>query len=497
MGAAVAAIAIYVWVKVLNPKVKSGDALKAEYEAKAKRLLDKAWEQMAPLNALFDSDMTRQLVQKTIPIVKIDRNFTVARYAQLRKEFGYAEQEAFEQISTVSAVSGEIQGNPYIIERYLCQAMGTEVYTGELYIEWTEYYTDSDGNECRIDRSETLHASVTKPKPYYYHETMLTYGNEAAPNLSFSHDRTHAEKMSDKQRTRYIKSEAKRIQKLARRDLTKGNASFTPLGNDEFDALFNATDRSNEMEFRLLFTPMAQKNMIELMTDSDYYGDDFNFRKHKMINTVAAEQADSWCMETSTGRYKNYDIDASLASFVNFNTEWFKCFYFQFAPLLSIPLYQQHKSHEFIYRRSSVDESNYTPHEAEILANCIGQRVFRHVDSATQAILKTQFVRAENDSDVVNVTAHSFRAVERCDYVSVFGGDGHWHDVPVYWDEYIPIRARNAMEMRELGLNDAEFAGKKSEKAFADYLDSHVNRCAYCDGIFAGTLAGGHRITNI
>ena len=95
MGAAVAAIAIYVWVKVLNPKVKSGDALKAEYEAKAKRLLDKAWEQMAPLNALFDSDMTRQLVQKTIPIVKIDRNFTVARYAQLRKEFGYAEQEAF------------------------------------------------------------------------------------------------------------------------------------------------------------------------------------------------------------------------------------------------------------------------------------------------------------------------------------------------------------------------------------------------------------------
>lgn len=239
LGAAVAAIAIYVWVKVLNPKVKSGDALKAEYEAKAKQLLDKAWEQMAPLNALFDSDMTRQLVQKTIPIVKIDRNFTVARYAQLRKEFGYAEQEAFEQISTVSAVSGEIQGNPYIIERYLCQAMGTEVYTGELYIEWTEYYTDSDGNECRIDRSETLHASVTKPKPYYYHETMLTYGNEAAPNLSFSHDRTHAEKMSDKQRTRYIKSEAKRIQKLARRDLTKGNASFTPLGNDEFDALFN------------------------------------------------------------------------------------------------------------------------------------------------------------------------------------------------------------------------------------------------------------------
>lgn len=497
LGVVVAAIAVYVWAKVLNPKVRNGDALKSEYEDKAKQLLAEAWKQMAPLNALFDSDMTRQLVQKTIPVVKIDRNFTVARYAQLRKEFGYAAQDTFKQLSTVSAVSGEIQGNPYIIERYLRQSMGTQVYEGELYIEWSEYYTDSEGNRHRVDRSETLHASVEKPKPYYAYETVLTYGNEAAPNLCFSHDKTHAESMSEKQRARYVKSEAKRIQKLARKELASGTASFTPLGNDEFDALFNATDRNDEVQFRLLFTPMAQRNLIELMTDPDPYGDDFNFTKNHMINTVAADHTDSWCMETSTRRYKSYDIDISLANFVQFNTEWFKNFYFQFAPLLSIPLYQQHKSHEFIYRRSSVNDRNYTPHEAEILANCIGRDVFKHRDSATEAILKTQFVHAQNDSDLVNVTAYSFEAIERCSYVQVFGGDGRYHDVPVYWYEYIPIQAKASMEMRELGLSDAEFTHKKSEKAFAEYLDSHANRCAYCDGIFAGTVTGAHRITNI
>ena len=31
------------------------------------------------------------------------------------------------------------------------------------------------------------------------------------------------------------------------------------MANNEFDALFNGDDRDNEVEFRLLFTPLAQK----------------------------------------------------------------------------------------------------------------------------------------------------------------------------------------------------------------------------------------------
>ena len=36
------------------------------------------------------------------------------------------------------------------------------------------------------EEAQTLTASVTKPRPEYFTETWLVYGNEAAPRLSFS-----------------------------------------------------------------------------------------------------------------------------------------------------------------------------------------------------------------------------------------------------------------------------------------------------------------------
>ena len=55
------------------------------------------------------------------------------------------------------------------------------------------------------------------------------------------------------------------------------STNFTEMGNAKFDALFGAVDRNNEVEFRVLFTPLAQKNMLDLLTDKNHYGDDFYF----------------------------------------------------------------------------------------------------------------------------------------------------------------------------------------------------------------------------
>lgn len=43
--------------------------------------------------------------------------------------------------------------------------------------------------------------------------------------------------------------------------------SITLLANDEFEVLFRALNRNNEVQFRLLFTPLAQQNMIDLLLD--------------------------------------------------------------------------------------------------------------------------------------------------------------------------------------------------------------------------------------
>ena len=49
----------------------------------------------------------------------------------------------------------------------------------------------------------------------------------------------------------------------------------------------------------------------------------------------------------------------------------------------------------------------------------------------------------------MSVTAHGFRGVDRVDYKSVYGGDGHWHDVPVEWVEYLPVKRTSNMCLSE------------------------------------------------
>lgn len=34
-------------------------------------------------------------------------------------------------------------------------------------------------------------------------------------------------------------------------------------------------------------------------------------------------------------------------------------------------------------------------------------------------------------------------------YVSKWGGDGRTHQVPVYWDEYLPVTGQGSMHMQE------------------------------------------------
>ena len=67
-----------------------------------------------------------------------------------------------------------------------------------------------------------------------------------------------------------------------------------------------------------------------------------------------------------------------------------------------------------------------------------------HPNTKTQAILKSSFVGSKNGVDETCITAYSYDILRRVDIVSVLGGDGHFHNVPVEWDDYIPLKASNS-----------------------------------------------------
>ncbi len=474
--------------KVIQPRLKQNEEKRAEQQKKADELLRKAWEEVAPLNALFEGNITKKLIEKTVPLLDLDDNFNVRRYDYLSGKYGYGKDDD-PNVSTIGILTGQIVGNPFVVDRVLVHSMGVCTYSGSIVIHWETYETDSDGNLQTVHHSQTLTATVTKPKPEYSRQTRLIYGNEAAPDLHFSRRPSHSEDLSEKERERKVEKGTKQIRKKQEAALKSGS-HFTEMGNAEFEVLFGATDRDNDVQFRLLFTPLAQKNMLALLTDEEGYGDDFYMRKSGCLNYISSEHSAMWDMEEKRSRYFSYSVELSRKTFLDFNEQYFRSLYFDLAPLLSIPLYQQHKPHEYIYQESY--PRYFTRQETEYAVNQMPQDAFAPPYAGTESILKTTFLGKDGGSDRVRVTASAYKTVERVDYIPVYGGDGNYHDVPVPWIEYIPISMDTDVEMKELGLSDRDFMSEMENGIYKSAISRHGSKAyGYHHGILCCIVPEG------
>ena len=447
---------IVVIVKVISPAIKNVDSQEQEAAAKAATLLSQCKYQLAPLFDLCNNYCTFELIQQTVPILKFDRNFNIKRHDYFRSKYGH-DYKAAKDRSTVDVFSGEINGNPFFLQKEMDMRMGQHTYYGSIVISWTERVRDSKGNYHTVTRTQTLTASVTKPKPRYTYYTRLVFATDAAPDLSFSRNPTDVEKMSEKQVQRFVKAEHKKIKKKAAKAVQQGG-NFTEMGNTEFDALFGAVNRDNEVQFRLLFTPLAQKNMINLIKDPDPYGDDFTFIKQKRVNIIASEHSQQFDYSVNINNYVSYDVDLCKKLFLNYNDAFFRSLYFEFAPLMSIPLYQQHKPTEYIYQHEY--ESHNTMYEAEVLANNLDVSRLAHPNSKTQAILSAHLAEKREKEDIVEIAAYSFDAEDLVEIVPCLGGDGRLHSVPVHYLNYIPLTNQTLLSVSAI---PAENDTKKDE----------------------------------
>ncbi|MDE6565815.1 MAG: hypothetical protein K2L47_01970, partial [Clostridia bacterium] len=336
--------------------------------------------------------------------------------------------------STINMVVGTITGNPFVISRELETEMGTKTYQGSLVVTWTETRRDSQGKTHTVTHSQTLVATVTKPCPYYDTETFLVYCNESAPDLNFSR-KPQAHGKDDKQIERMVKRGEKKLAKIAEDDMKHGDGSFVAMSDTEFDILFGAFDRDNENQFRLLFTPLAQRNTIDLVKDSPY-GDDFYFVKQGKLNTIYSHHGDTWDMLAGRN-ISSYSVDLAKQLFTNYNCGFFKNMYFMLAPLLNIPLYQQYKPNDMDIDLSS--ETNIAAREAEMVVNILPDNYISAKGSATQVISKVKFISSIGEVDNIMIYAYSYSVTHRTDFIPRVAGNGRTYSVPVNWDEYNPL----------------------------------------------------------
>lgn len=434
---------LLVWLKVLNPRIKNLDQIYAEEQAKADALLETCWQQMAPLNGLFGSWDGISLLEKTIPQFDFQPSFSQEQEKDMRDHFNFPGYDNAEH-SVVDTLSGRYNGNPFLFERRRVHKMGTQDYYGQLTIHWTEWYTDSKGNRRSRSRSQTLHATVTKPKPFYHLETKLHYGAQAGPDLVFSRQNRHLDDKSDRAIDAMVRKGEKKLRKKAEKAL-ENNENFMGMTNTEFDVLFDALDRNHEVQFRLLFTPLAQTNMVDLLRSEAGYGDDFDFYKNRRMNTIVSEHSQNRDLLPDPAKFHSYDFDVIRERFLSGHAEYFKAVYFDFAPLLALPVYQDRPVHSLDPLPDYAQK--YSVWEYEALANAMNPVHLAHPNSKTSVILKAAYTDGSQSADRVCITAYSYDTITRVDYVPVRGGDGDMHLVPVPWQEYIPLEARQQIQV--------------------------------------------------
>ena len=474
VGGVVAVVSLLVILLVINKKSKENDKKLQKLNAKLSEAKKKAFMNLAPLLDLFNFKQFVDLVNNLGSVLTVDAELDQYKLFKLRKVYG--EPFIFEDNeSIVDIYSGNIDKNPYVRVLVNRQDMYDKVYTGSRTVTWTETYTDSKGRLQTRTESQTLIANYSAPAPSYATSSYIIYGNGAAPKLTFTrspsglsmdHDEKDVEKLVEKR--------TKKIEDLQDKAIKEGK-TFTPLANNKFESLFYALDRNNETEYRLLFTPLAQQNMVEVITAKEPYGDDFYFLKKYKMNYIFSNHAAHSIRFPYQTFYTYFDYEKIKEDFINYMCNEYASLYFAAAPLLAVPLYQMDEAPLF---EDKSEKDLITEFEAEAFVNHMNLDQFRNEEAVTDQILKVKKTIDGDEANLYQVTSHSFGSIRHVINIPCTARNGRVYDVPVVWYEYYPVE--KASNVAICKIKEEKKEGKKS--SFNYNIDRYNN--------FGGTFLG-------
>ena len=219
------------------------------------------------------------------------------------------------------------------------------------------------------------------------------------------------------------------------------------MSNGDFEVLFDALNRNDEVQFRTLFTPLAQTNMVNLLLSRKGYGDDFDFIKVKRTNRIIAKHSQNRALNLLPGAYHSNSFDEIKEKFISKNNGLFKAIYFDFAPLWAIPLYQESPSSSQL--EDVPPQQGYSLKEYEALANGVHASKIYHPKTKTNAILNVSLISSGESGNEISVTAYSYDTEKHVTGVPTLGKDLKIHTVDVEWYEYLPLTQTNTFCVAE------------------------------------------------
>ena len=111
--------------------------------------------------------------------------------------------------------------------------------------------------------------------------------------------------------------------------------------------------------------------------------------------------------------------------------------------------------------------------------------------AVTSSIIKAEYESKIGNNDKVKLTAHAFRTVGHVDYVTVMGGDGRAHAVPVHWLEYVPVTKESYMAIQKKHSTRNNYLRNLTNENFTNVLNrlSIKNGYRYERSLFGILLA--------
>lgn len=397
----------------LSKKSKKFKSTISNFEEVIKTKIQEAFVKLHDFYRAFNYSQVYSQIQAQIPEIEFlksaDTNFV--KYVEKNFDPVYVPSSTS---MLVNYKAGYFYKNPFIVGMYKEMNMVPHTYTGSLAIS---YYTGF--GEHRRLVSETLHATLVKPKPEYKYIAVNSLYANAVPELEF--EKAPVLDYNPAKHDKYIKQAEKMLAQIE-----KKNADFTPMSNTEFEALFPATKRSSEQKYRAFFGQVAQQNLVNFAKTLTS-GRNYTYSKSHNTNEVALREL-SESFELNPLNFVDYDLTSFLSKYQKYAKEFSASLYDSFIPYLSNPV---------LLEGNISKQPEYT-RNASILEHLALLTKFKNSELLPSEAGIDEYI-LEPLPEYENVCrVHSFKAVPRVDYVVVNAGDGP-HQVPVNWTEYIPV----------------------------------------------------------
>ena len=310
-------------------------------------------------------------------------------------------QILLENSCVTKLVNGTLFGHPFCLYSYKHQTMYMKIYTGFTAVKYS--YRDNDG-KSHIG-TDIVTASIEKPAPRWISQNNFVYFVSKPYELCFTNN--------------VSKHEFK----------THVNKEFRQLENSKFNKMF-FTKRNNEMQYRMLFTPLAQEQYVNLLHNLS-----FTITKEKSVVSVKINNL-PFILPI---KYKNsYDVEQWQTNYLNCLNDFLKTLSTYTLPVSCLPIlkdfafvYPPNKTTKFCYFQVT-NNMAYLYEQTNMYAQYETDVIFIPIDNEQIKIDNYYF-------NITKVLVKHFLLVNRIDYVPKYSFHAHKTVVvPVHWIEYIP-----------------------------------------------------------